>query len=79
MELNASEGDSERDESTEERLQCKRECLCTPHGTLSSAYPFIAIALCTESLHRIHATQEPTETEYATSEITKPQTYCGED
>ena len=27
--------ETERDESTEERLQCKEQYLCTPHGTLS--------------------------------------------
>ena len=34
---NAFEGDSERDESTEEQLQCKKQYLCTSHGTLSLA------------------------------------------
>ena len=34
--------------------------------------------LSTKSMHRIHATHETTETEYAISEITKPSVYCGE-
>ena len=29
--------DSERDESTEEQLQYKRQSVCSPHGTLSPA------------------------------------------
>ena len=28
---------SERDESTEEQLQCKKQCLCSDHGALSPA------------------------------------------
>ena len=36
-ECNASEGDSERDESTEEQLQCKKEYICTPRGIPSPA------------------------------------------
>ena len=34
---NDSQGDSERDESTEEQLQCQKQCICTPYGTLSLA------------------------------------------
>ena len=34
---NTTEGDSERDESTEEQLQCNYHYLCTSHGTLSPA------------------------------------------
>ena len=33
-ECDASHGYSERDELTEEQLQCKQPYLCTPHGTL---------------------------------------------
>ena len=53
-ECNSSEGDSERDESTEEQLQCKWECPCTPHGTLSHASLHLAIAMAMPE-HQIHA------------------------
>ena len=48
---NCNEGDSERDESTEEQLQCKQQYLCTPHGTLSPPSPSQRLCgLCTESM-----------------------------
>ena len=49
---NAAEGDSERDESTEEQLQCKQQYICTPKRTPSplshSQWP---CGHCTESMH----------------------------
>lgn len=52
----------------------RKQYLCTPHGTLSPA-----------SLFHAYALNETTETtpkrvmRYAISEITNPQSYCGED
>ena len=36
---NCNEGDSERDESTEEQIQCKEQYICTPHEALSPPSP----------------------------------------
>ena len=77
-ECNCNEGDSARDESTEEQLQCKQQYICTPHEATSPSSPrngHVAFAPnpCIESMH------ETTETEYAISEITNPQSYCGDD
>ena len=47
---NDSEGDSERDESTKEKLQCKKQYLCTPHVTPSLASLSPWPCLCTESM-----------------------------
>ena len=35
--------DFERDESTEEQLQCNEQYKCTPHGTLSPLSPAMAM------------------------------------
>ena len=37
--------DSERDESTEEQLQCNEQYKCTPHGTPSPPSPAMAMAM----------------------------------
>ena len=76
---NCNEGDSERDESTEEQMQCKEQYICTPHGTLSppslgnshvaSRNGHVAIA---PKQHRNESC------EYAICEITNPQSYCGD-
>ena len=36
-------GESERDESTKEQLQCNEQYKCTPHGTLSPLSPAMAM------------------------------------
>ena len=47
--------DSERDESNEEQLQCRKQSICTSHGTLS---PFMAMP-AHQIKHRIHAKSMP--------------------
>ena len=49
--MQCNEGDSERDESNEEQLQCEQQYICTPHGTLSPPSLAMAMCLCTESMH----------------------------
>ena len=52
--------DSQRDESNEEQLQCRKQYICTPHGTLSPAMAMPAHQM----KHRIDAKSmfETTET-----------------
>ena len=50
--MQCSKGESERDESTEEQLQCNEQYKYTPHDTLSPLSPAMAIHKTTET--RIH-------------------------
>ena len=71
--MQCSEGESERDESTEEQLQCKKAVVI--HSSWDTVSCFSLLCLCTESMHETTLKQIP---EYAISEITNPQSYCGE-
>ena len=64
--------DSERDESTDGLLQCKKQYPCTPHSTLP---PAMAIPM-----HQVHANpcNQTTETNDAIIKSLNPQPYCGE-
>ena len=73
---NAAEGDSERDESTEEQWQCKQQQLYTLHGTLPPASPFLAIAIAMRNPCTNYRNEHCRE--YALSEITNTHSYCGE-
>ena len=61
--------ETERDESTEEQMQCKKQYICTPHGTLSPPSPAMAMW----PLHRIHA-RNNTETSHANMRYAKSLT-----
>ena len=75
--------DSEKGESTEEQLQCKKQHICTPPpGTLFLASLLPLPCLCTESMHQIHVLNpcmKPLKRvlRICDIEITNPHSYCG--
>ena len=67
---NCNEGDSEREESTEEQLQCKKAVFMHSSWDTVSCFSLPVH-------HRIYAPKRVMR--YAISDFTNPQSYCGEE
>ena len=74
--------DSERDESTEEQLECNKQYIYTPYSILSPLSPAMAMRhLCLNTHMHTWCSEsmpETTETRIMRLELTDPQSYCGD-
>ena len=75
-ECNALKQESERDESTEEQLQCNEQYKCTPHGTLSPLSPAMAMPEhpypCMKPLKHESMSETPCDMRYTNSLTPSP-------